>query len=961
MALAKITAVLGPTNTGKTHMAVQQMLASSTGMIGLPLRLLAREVYERAITIVGHQSVALITGEEKIVPVNARYWVCTVEAMPSDIDVSFMAIDEVQLATDFERGHVFTNRILHWRGRDHTMFMGAQTMRPLIEQLVPDVRFESHPRLSNLSFAGLKKISRLPRRSATVAFSAEAVYGIAELIRRQRGGAAVVLGALSPRTRNAQVALYQNGDVDHIVATDAIGMGLNMDIGHVAFAATRKFDGFQFRDLTATELAQIAGRAGRYMKDGTFGVTGQARPFDPETIDRLENHRFESARVLQWRNHNLTFSSLDALKNSLATTPQQKGLTRAQPAADIEALELLSRDDDIQALTSSRPGVKQLWDVCQIPDYRNISSAEHANLIRRIFMYLNGPEKLIPEDWFAKQLSHCARTEGDIDALSNRIAHVRTWTFVVNRADWIKDAIHWQERAREIEDRLSDALHERLTLRFVDRRTAVLMKRLHQKEEIMSVVEQDGAVMVEGECAGHIAGLCFKPVVDDASEGKAVRAVAQKAVADELQARAQSLTAAPDPDFSIGASGTIVWHGAPVGKVQPGSSSLRPEIRLIADDELTAPDREAIQLRLRKFLQRHLASVLEPLVGVSEGQELSGVARGLAFRLVENFGVIARSDVAEEVRMLSQEERGGLRKFGVRFGAFHIFMPVLLKPAATELRLLLWALQQPGNESGLNDNMPPVPANGLTSAAFEPATPEGFYRTAGFGICNNRVVRIDMLERLADMIRDRVFWRPRFEGDTRPDGSVEGGGFSIIPDMMSLVGCSGQEFSAILSSLGYRAEQRPVPVESETSMPDTPAAEVPGTQETAPEIEVENAAQETVAEPSETIPQEALPTEAQEDAEPKFFDVWWPKDTGPFKRQRKPSRPQSAKKAGSAPQNADSTRPKTNSRQPRPKPARQAKSNKPNKPRKPSKPPISPEDSPFAVLNALKAQLTNKS
>ncbi|NNE23693.1 MAG: helicase, partial [Rhizobiales bacterium] len=404
MTPAKVTAVLGPTNTGKTHMAVQQMLASSTGMIGLPLRLLAREVYERAVGIAGVEAVALITGEEKIVPVNARFWVCTVEAMPSDIDVSFMAIDEVQLATDFERGHVFTNRILHWRGRDHTMLMGAATMRPLIEQLVPGVRFESRPRLSNLSFAGSKKISRLPRRSATVAFSAEAVYGIAELIRRQRGGAAVVLGALSPRTRNAQVALYQNGDVDHIVATDAIGMGLNMDIGHVAFAATRKFDGFQFRDLTAPELAQVAGRAGRYLDDGTFGVTGKARPFDPEVIDRLENHRFEAARVLQWRNHNLTFSSLEALKSSLTAMPRMKGLTRAQPTADIEALELLSRDDEIRAVASSQAQIEALWDVCQIPDYRNISSAEHANLIRRIYRYITGPDRLIPEDWLAGQL-----------------------------------------------------------------------------------------------------------------------------------------------------------------------------------------------------------------------------------------------------------------------------------------------------------------------------------------------------------------------------------------------------------------------------------------------------------------------------------------------------------------------------------------------------------------------------
>ncbi|MDH3742594.1 MAG: helicase-related protein, partial [Hyphomicrobiales bacterium] len=800
--------------------------------------------------------------------------------------------------------------------------------------------FESRPRLSNLSFAGAKKISRLPRRSATVAFSAEAVYGIAELIRRQRGGAAVVLGALSPRTRNAQVALYQNGDVDHIVATDAIGMGLNMDIDHVAFAATRKFDGFQFRDLTAPELAQIAGRAGRYLDDGTFGVTGEARPFEPEVIDRLENHRFEAARVLQWRNHNLTFSSLDALKSSLTAMPRMKGLTRAQPTADIEAMELLSRDDEIQAVASSRAQVETLWDVCQIPDYRNISSAEHANLIRRIYRYITGPDRLIPEDWLAGQLAHCARTEGDIDTLSNRIAHVRTWTFIANRADWIKDAFHWQERTRAIEDSLSDALHERLTQRFVDRRTAVLMKRLHQKEEIMSEVEQDGAVMVEGECAGHISGLSFQPIASDGSEGKAVRNAAMKAVADELQARAQSLTAAPDPDFTIGPAGTIVWHGAPVGKFRTGSAVLKPEISLVADEELATVDREATLLRLRKFLQRHIAKILEPLVGLSESEDLTGVARGLAFRLVENFGVIAREDVAQEVKLLSQEERGGLRKFAVRFGAFHIFMPMLLKPAATELRLLLWSLIQPGNELGLKDDMMPIPGNGLTSAAFDRSTPQGFYRTAGFRICNDRVVRIDMLERLADMIRDRVFWRPRFEGDTRPEGSIEGGGFSVIPDMMSLVGCSGQEFSAILTSLGYRAEQRTMPKPVVTPAPEASATEDTTKQETPPADTANSNAVPAAAQ----APLEAL-TAQVEVADPEILEVWWPKDTGPFKRQHKPSKPRSAK-------NDNRAKSRPDRRPTRPKPA---------KPPKRVKPAINPEDSPFAVLNSLKAELTNKS
>src|SRR4051794_2626709 len=490
-----VMAVLGPTNTGKTHLAVERMLAHGSGMIGLPLRLLAREIYERVRVRVGDHAVALVTGEEKIIPGNPRFWVCTVEAMPADVEVAFLAIDEIQLAADFERGHIFTDRLLHRRGREETMLLGAATIRPILEKLVPGTSFVSRPRFSKLTYAGSKKLSRLPRRSAVVAFSAETVYAVAELIRRQRGGAAVVLGALSPRTRNAQVALFQSGDVDYIVATDAIGMGLNMDVDHVAFAATRKFDGFHYRNLTPAELGQIAGRAGRYLNDGTFGVTGEADPFDADTVGRLENHQFDNVSVLQWRNRELDFSSLDALRQSLSASPRIEGLTRAQAGADVTALESLARDDDIAALARSPEAVARLWEVCQIPDYRDISANEHAGLVSRIFEFLMSRDGRIPEDWFARQLAYCDRSEGDIDTLSNRISHVRTWTFVANRTDWLEAPLFWQSRAREIEDKLSDALHERLTQRFIDRRTSVLMKRLARKEELMSHVEEDGAIL----------------------------------------------------------------------------------------------------------------------------------------------------------------------------------------------------------------------------------------------------------------------------------------------------------------------------------------------------------------------------------------------------------------------------------------------------------------------------------
>ncbi|MGE3708649.1 MAG: helicase-related protein, partial [Hyphomicrobiaceae bacterium] len=467
--IRNVTAVLGPTNTGKTHLAIERMLGHETGMIGLPLRLLAREVYDRIVARVGAEKVALITGEEKIRPENPRFWVSTVEAMPREIDVDFLAIDEIQLAADPERGHVFTDRLLHARGKLETLMLGALTMREAIADLVQGANFITRPRLSKLSYAGQKKITRLPPRSAVVAFSAGEVYSIAELIRRQQGGAAVVLGALSPRTRNAQVELYQSGDVDYLVATDAIGMGLNLDVDHISFAATRKFDGHHHRNLTASELAQIAGRAGRYMNDGTFGVTGNVEPLEPDVIDRLETHTFDAVKTLQWRARDLDFSSLAALQDSLRQLSRHPRLQRARTADDLAVLETVSADREISAAATGPAAVATLWDVCQIPDYRKISSQNHAELVATVYKYLMRGEQHIPEDWFAKQVEYADRTDGDIDTLANRIAHIRTWTFVSNRPNWLKDPAHWQGRTREIEDSLSDALHEQLTQRFVDR------------------------------------------------------------------------------------------------------------------------------------------------------------------------------------------------------------------------------------------------------------------------------------------------------------------------------------------------------------------------------------------------------------------------------------------------------------------------------------------------------------
>src|SRR6476661_4469837 len=691
---AGVTAVLGPPNTGKTHLAIERMLDHSSGIIGLPLRLLAREVYNKVAARAGADAVALVTGEEKIKPPHPRYWVSTVEAMPRDLDVAFLAIDEVQLGADLERGHVFTDRILNRRGREETLVLGAQTVRPMVERLLPGAHVLTRPRLSQLTYAGEKKLTRLPRRSAIVAFSAEEVYSIAELIRRQRGGAAVVMGSLSPRTRNAQVELYQCGDVEYLVATDAIGMGLNLDVDHVAFASDRKFDGYQFRKLNPAELAQIAGRAGRATRDGTFGTTGRCPPFETELVQALESHSFEPIKTLQWRNTALDFSSVGALQASLAETPKENGLTRAPIAEDILVLDHAARDDDIRALAQTRAAVERLWDVCQVPDYRKISPATHAELATTLYGFLMR-EGTIPTDWFARQVEQADHTDGDIDTLSNRIAHIRTWTFAANRPDWLVDPEHWQGVTRAVEDKLSDALHERLTERFVDRRTSVLMRRLRENAVLEATVSKSGEVVVEGHAIGRLDGFMFTPVASTAgSEAKALAGAAQKALAGEINARATRLAQAADGQLTLANNHTIRWLGQPVAMLIAGDEPLKPRLRIISDEHLSGAPRDAVQARLDFWLKSHIERVLEPLFRLAAADDVTGIARGIAYQLIEGLGVLERQKVAEEIKGLEQGSRATLRKYGVRFGAYHIYLPALLKPAARVLATQLWGLKQ---------------------------------------------------------------------------------------------------------------------------------------------------------------------------------------------------------------------------------------------------------------------------
>ena len=820
---AGVTAVLGPTNTGKTHLAIERMLAHSSGLIGLPLRLLAREVYNKIADRAGADSVALITGEEKIKPAKARFWVSTVEAMPRDLDVSFLAVDEIQIAADLERGHVFTDRILHRRGRDETLLLGAATMRPIIERLLPGASIVTRPRLSQLEFAGDRKITRQPRRTAIVAFSADEVYAIAELIKRQHGGAAVVLGSLSPRTRNAQVAMFQSGDVDYLVATDAVGMGLNLDVDHVAFASDRKYDGYQFRRLNPNEFAQIAGRAGRATRDGTFGTTGRCAPFEPELVNALQNHSFESVKVLQWRNSKLDFSSLGALQVSLALSPSHEALTRAPIAEDLRVLDHAARDADVRDMAHGSAAVERLWDACQIPDYRKIAPAAHAELVTSLFGFLMQKGR-IPDAWFAAQVDQADRVDGDIDTLSGRIAQIRTWTFVANRPDWLADPEHWQGITREVENKLSDALHERLTERFVDRRTSVLMRRLRENTILNTEIGKTGEVIVEGHVIGRLDGFTFAPDAAEAgSDAKALQATAQKALAGEIDARAEKLSAAPDEQFVLASDGTIRWTGDAVAKLVAADDALHPRIRIIADDRLTGAPREAVQTRLELWLKTHIEKLLGPLFDLAKAEDVTGIARGIAFQLIEALGVLERARIAAEMKDLDQPSRASLRKYGVRFGAYHIYVPPLLKPAARALASLLWAQKQDMIDMSVLAGAQHLAGSGRTSFPIDKSLDRDAYRVLGYKQCGERAVRVDILERLADLIRPALAWRETSSGD-KPAGAFDGGGFVVTQAMTSLTGSAGEDFASILRALGYRMERRPAPPPKPAAVEAMPAA-----------------------------------------------------------------------------------------------------------------------------------------
>jgi ATP-dependent RNA helicase SUPV3L1/SUV3 len=857
---SRVWAVLGPTNTGKTHLAVERMLGHTSGMIGLPLRLLAREVYDRIVRMKGVGHVALVTGEERIVPSSARYFVATVEAMPLDRPFSFIAVDEIQLCADPDRGYIFTDRLLRARGTGETMFLGSDTMRHMIRAMIPGIEIERRERLSTLTYTGVKKITRLERRTAIVAFSQEEVYAIAELIRRHKGGAAVVMGGLSPRTRNAQVALYQSGEVDFMVATDAIGMGLNMDVDHVAFASMAKFDGRRHRMLRPDEIAQIAGRAGRFRSDGSFGETADCAPFDDDVIERVENHNFEPLNGLEWRTSNLDYASTGALIRSLEAPPPHKSLKRSRGAIDEVAFAKLASLEWVSDLVKSSVGVRKLWDLCQLPDFRKAADDEHVHLIEGLAEHLLKKKGIIPTDWFARRVNDLDRTDGDIEMLQQRLAAIRTWTYVANRADWVEQNKHWQDQTRVIEDRLSDTLHERLMQRFIDKRTSALLKGLKREDAMDVIVQETGEVSVEGHHVGRLVGLRFNadPMASGLEE-RAVKNAAFQALRPELDKRLGAIAGGGINDFVLSDTGIIIWQTEEIGRLIAKQPLLKPKATLTGGELGSEDIRKQASERLDSWLLEIVARDLSPLVSLAaaaEGETLQGLARGIAYRVAEAGGVMEREELQADLRQLGPEDRKALRSVGLRIGRANIYAPLLLKPRAARLHAL-FAFFTAGPTQGAVPFLPPL---GVTSFTLTTPVPAKALAATGFRAFGTRAVRLDIVDRIADAL---------FEAAEKAKGPC-----AFPPNIVSLLGASNEDAEALVEALGWEKTEvtRPVAPLVVEAPPEAPveeavvgegeavvdeAVEAPNIVEAEPVTEAEVAAPEVaaevVAEPTEPV------------------------------------------------------------------------------------------------------------
>lgn len=747
-----LTAILGPTNTGKTYLAMERMCAHKSGMAGFPLRLLARENYDRMVLAKGARNVALITGEEKIIPKNPSYYICTVEAMPTNTLVDFLYVDEIQMAADVERGHVFTDRLLHARGRLATVFTGAATIAPLIRKLLPECQIETRPRFSKLTYTGVKKITRLPPRSAIIAFNMAEVYALAELIRRQKGGAALVMGALSPRTRNAQVDMFQSGDVDYLVATDAVGMGLNLDVNHVCFTTLEKFNGDSIRRLNPAQIAQIAGRAGRYMKDGTFGEASESVGFDPEDIERVESHTFETLKTIYWRNSDLRFTSYEALLSSLYKRPLREGLLHARKADDVRTLEAMLKDPDVLAQCKTPRAVRLLWETAQLPDYRKITPEANAKLTARLFDYLVKYGK-IPQEYLYNQIKSVDKTDGDINTLTGRIASIRIWTYTANQSGWVDLAEQWRLRAKEVEDKLSDALHEKLTQRFVDKRTSVLVKGMKTQTDLQTEISGDGIVSVEGQEIGKLDGLRFTAVTGNGKfADKILLNAADKVLSAEFQKRAADILTGVETDFELRLDGGVYWNNAQIGRMAKGTDVLHPSVCVLAQENMDSALVEKIRAHLNRWLSFYLTKTAAPLYGALtaiDDPAATGATRAVLYRITENLGVLRREKVKDMIKVLTDDDKKFLAKAGVRLGYDYLFFPMLLKPAAQKSCALLWKLDNGhiGSDGGFA-------IDGKMSIEVEPHTPKALYFVQGYIWAGKRAIRVDVMERFTSKLRE---------------------------------------------------------------------------------------------------------------------------------------------------------------------------------------------------------------
>ena len=789
MSKNKITAVLGPTNTGKTYLAIETMLSFDSGMIGFPLRLLAREVYDKVIKKISIDKVALITGEEKIIPANAKYFLCTVESMPINKHLDFVGIDEIQMCADHERGHIFTDRLLNLRGEKLTMLMGSSTIKSIVNKLDEDTEFINRERLSQLSYVGHKKISRINRKTVIIAFSTEEVYAIAELVRRQKGGAAIVMGSLSPKTRNAQVQLFQSGDVDFLVATDAIGMGINMDLENVFFSNLKKFDGKKLRRLNMSEIGQIAGRAGRYLNDGSFGITGDCKEISAEEVELIENHKFEEIKVLFWRNSNLNFNNSLSLIKSLEEKPNKDWLRKIHECGDEKLLKYFLKDMENHNIKNNQETLELLWDCCQIPDFVKKTYGNHLEVVSKVFGFLNGKDGKVTNDYMRLQLIKLDKLEGNVDSLSNRIANVRTWSYVSNKINWVENQSYWIEKTKLLEDRLSDRLHEELTKTFIDKRASVLARGLKQDMEFKTEIMEDNKVIIDEHFIGDLKGLRFEMDLKAGAletDIKSLKKAARQTVGPELQKRIQSII--DTGLIEIKDDFKIYWKSFPIAKLIAGKDYLNPDIFLIVDDILENNDKQKLSKFIENWIRDKINLILKSLIDLKDLKKSNSSIKALAYQLYENNGVIKREAVTEYLKNLGQDERKVLRDLGVKFGRYHVFLFRLLKPEAVSLRTLLWK-----NFNQKNFDLTP-PTFGLNFLDDKKIKNKNFMLLCGFESFDNYFVRIDILERLFVQIIN-----------SEPEKGKE---IKLVPEMLNLLGCSKENFKNLIEKMNYKTLEK---------------------------------------------------------------------------------------------------------------------------------------------------------